>query len=150
MREARSCLEKESAEDSLQINTNPAKTILNKLWWRIPAPCPLLAALHTDRCLKSRKYGSFHCCSAAAVIRCGSLSLLYCPSSLAGSRSLAGFHAVLGVLASCSIPVLTSRDEHTQSEGSHLPFHNCSTSLTSLPTSRSWPSIYSSVVRAQA
>lgn len=133
MRGAGSCLGKESAEDSPQINSNPAKTILNKLWWRIPAPCPLLAAFHTDRCLKSRKYGSFHCCSAAAVIRCGSLSLLYCPSRLAGSRFLAGFHAVLGVPASCSVPALTSRDEHTQSEESHLSLHNhCSGALSLL------------------
>ena len=131
MRGAGSCLGKESAEGSLQINLNPAKTILNKLWWRIPAPCPLLAALHTDRCLKSRKYGSLHCCSAAAVICCGSLSLLYCPSRLAGSRSLAGFHAVLGIPAGCSVPALTSRDEHRQSEESHLSFHNhCSSDLS--------------------
>lgn len=130
MRGAGSCLGKESAQDSPQINSNLAKTILNKLWRRIPAPCPLLAALHTDRCLKSRKYGSFHCCSAAAVIRRGSLSLLYCPSSWAGSRSLAGFHAVWGVPANCSIPALTSRDEHMQSEESHLSLHNhCSSDL---------------------
>lgn len=142
MRGAGSCLGKESAEDSLQINSNPAKTILNKLWWRIPAPCPLLAALHTDRCLKSRKYGSFHCCSAVAVIRCGSLSLLYCPR-LAGSRSLAGFHAVLSVPASCSVPALTSRDEHMQSEESHLSLHNhCRSDLSHFCPHRQIPSIY--------
>lgn len=143
MRGAGSCLGKESAEDSPQINSNPAKTILNKLWWRIPAPCPLLAAFHTVRCLKSRKYGSFHCCSAAAVIRRGSLSLLYCPSRLAGSRFLAGFHAVLGVPASCSVPALTSRDEHTQSEESHLSLHNhCSSALSHFCPHKQILSIY--------
>lgn len=130
MRRAGSCVGKESTEDSPQINSNPAKTILNKLWWRIPAPCPLLAALHADRCLKSRKYGSFHCCSAAAVIRRGSPSPLYCPR-LTGSRSLAGFHAVLGVPASCSVSALTSRDKHMQTEESQLSLHNhCSSDLS--------------------
>lgn len=69
--------------------------------------------------------------AAAAVIRRGSLSLLYCPSRLAGSRCLAGFHAVLGVPASCSVSALTSRDGHVQTEESQLSLHNhCSSDLS--------------------
>ena len=143
MRGAGSCFGKESAEDSSQIISNPAKTVLNKLWWRIPAPCPLLAALHTNRWLKSRKYGSFPCCSEAAVICCGSLSLLYCPSRLAGSSSFVGFHAVLGIPASCSIPALPSRDEQTQSKESHLSLHyHCSGDLFLFRSHRLMLTIY--------
>lgn len=129
MRKAGICLGKESTEDSPQMNSNPAKTILNKLWWRIPAPCPLLAALHTDRCLKSRKYGSFQQQQQSSVVG-AFLCFTVLLGWLAQDVLLASMLFWAFLLAAVFLP-LPPGDGHVQTEESQLSLHNhCSSDLS--------------------
>lgn len=145
MRRAGICLEKESTEDSPQINSNPAKTILNKLWWRIPAPCPLLAALHTDRCLKSRKYGSFQQQQQSSVVG-AFLCFTVLLGWLAQDVLLASMLFWAFLLAAVFLPLPPETDTCKLRKVS-LPFIIIAVviSLISVPTSASWAPIFSSL-----